>query len=414
MKKDRNELLDVIEQARAQFPNLKRKDHRDNLIVYLDNAATTHKPQVVIDALVEHFQEHNANIHRGIHTLAIEATSNYEESRRKVQQFINAREESEVIFTSGTTAGINLVAGTFGRQNIQAGDEILISLLEHHSNLIPWQQLADQKGAQLQVVPITACGELDMPSLEKMLTPRVKILALTHISNTLGTINPIKEIIRKAHDQGTTVLIDAAQSVSTYPIDVQALDCDFLVFSGHKMYGPTGIGVLYGKVQHLREMPPWQFGGEMIKSVEIEKTIFANPPHKFEAGTPPIGQAIALGAAIDFINKVGLENIQKQNRLLLEYGMEVLKDVEGLNIVGKARNQSAIISFTMDGIHPHDLATILNQTGIAVRAGHHCTQPLMISLGLPGTVRASMAFYNTTADIDKLKQGLLLAKKIFT
>lgn len=414
MKKDRNELLDVIEQARAQFPNLKRKDHRDNLIVYLDNAATTHKPQVVIDALVEHFQEHNANIHRGIHTLAIEATSNYEESRRKVQQFINAREESEVIFTSGTTAGINLVAGTFGRQNIKAGDEILISLLEHHSNLIPWQQLADQKGAQLQVVPITACGELDMPSLEKMLTPRVKILALTHISNTLGTINPIKEIIRKAHDQGTTVLIDAAQSVSTYPIDVQALDCDFLVFSGHKMYGPTGIGVLYGKVQHLREMPPWQFGGEMIKSVEIEKTIFANPPHKFEAGTPPIGQAIALGAAIDFINKVGLENIQKQNRLLLEYGMEVLKDVEGLNIVGKARNQSAIISFTMDGIHPHDLATILNQTGIAVRAGHHCTQPLMISLGLPGTVRASMAFYNTTADIDKLKQGLLLAKKIFT
>lgn len=414
MKNDRQEFQHVIDRARAQFPNLKRQDHRDNFIVYLDNAATTHKPQVVIDTLVKHFQEQNANIHRGIHTLAIEATSNYEESRKKLQQFINAREEREVIFTSGTTAGINLVAHTFGEQQVQPGDEILISILEHHSNLIPWQQLAARKGAQLKVIPITSCGELDMPSLEKMLTPKVKILALTHISNTLGTINPIREIIRKAHDQGTTVLIDAAQSVSTYPIDVQELDCDFLVFSGHKMYGPTGIGVLYGKARHLQEMPPWQFGGEMIRSVEIEKTTFANPPHKFEAGTPPIGEAIALGAAVDFIQEIGLENIQKQNRLLLDYGLEALQDFPGLNIVGKARNKSAILSFTLEGIHPHDLATILNQSGVAVRAGHHCTQPLMISLGLPGTVRASMAFYNTTEDIDKLKQGLLLAKKIFT
>ena len=413
MKKDQHEIQQIIADARSQFPNLKRQDHRDHPIIYLDNAATTHKPQVVIDSLVHHFTEQNANIHRGIHTLAIEATTDYEESRKKVQQFINAREETEIIFTSGTTAGINLVAQTFGQQNIQAGDEILISILEHHSNLIPWQQLAARKGATLKVLPITSCGELDIPSVENMLTSRVKILALTHASNSLGTINPIKEIIRQARHKGITVLIDAAQSISSYPIDVQALDCDFLVFSGHKMYGPTGIGILYGKAKHLKAMPPWQYGGEMIKSVEIEKRIFADAPHKFEAGTPPIAEAIALGVAIDFIQHIGLENIREQNRKLLAYATETLQEIPGLNIIGKARQKSAIVSFMLDDIHPHDLATILNQAGVAVRAGHHCTQPLMASLGLPGTVRASMAFYNTNEDIDKLKQGLLLAKQIF-
>ncbi|PHN05091.1 cysteine desulfurase [Flavilitoribacter nigricans] len=413
MKNDNSEIQSIVD-ARSQFPNLNRQDHRDNRIIYLDNAATTHKPQLVIDSLVNHFSNQNANIHRGIHTLAIEATSHYEESRRKVQQFINAREESEVIFTSGTTAGVNLVAQTFAQQQIRPGDEILISILEHHSNLLPWQQLAAQKGAKLKVIPITACGELDMPSLERMLTSRVKILALTHISNSLGTINPIRDIIKMARSQGTYVLIDAAQSVGSYPIDVQDLDCDFLVFSGHKMYGPTGIGVLYGKAELLQAMPPWQFGGEMIRSVQIEKTVFAAPPHKFEAGTPPIAQAIALGAAIDFIGQVGLEHIQAQNQALLAYGTELLAEIPGLQLVGKARHKSAIISFMLEDIHPHDLATILNQAGVAVRAGHHCTQPLMESLGLPGTVRASMAFYNTYEDIDQLKQGLLLAKKIFT
>lgn len=414
MEKNHRDFRGIIDNARAQFPNLKRQDHRDNQIIYLDNAATTHKPQIVIDTLVHHYQEQNANIHRGIHTLAIEATSNYEDSRKKIQEFINAKEDKEIIFTSGTTAGINLVAQTFGQQQIGPGDEILISVMEHHSNLIPWQQLAKRNGAQLKVIPITACGELDMPSLEKMLTPGVKLLALTHISNTLGTINPIQEIIQKAHKQGAKVLIDAAQSVSSYPIDVQALDCDFLVFSGHKMYGPTGIGVLYGKAELLKQMPPWQFGGEMIKSVTIEKTLFANLPHKFEAGTPPIAEAIALGAAVDFIESVGLDNIREQNRQLLEYTVKALEEVPGLIFIGKARNKTAIVSFVLDDIHPHDLATILNQTGVAIRAGHHCTQPLMESLGLPGTVRASMAFYNTSEDIDHLKQGLLLAKKIFT
>lgn len=412
MKKEQKE-FGVIEAYRAQFPNLGRRDHRDHPIIYLDNAATTHKPQVVIDSLVHHYLQQNANIHRGIHTLAIEATSNYEESRRKVQHFIHAEKAAEIIFTSGTTAGINLVAQTFGEQTIEAGDEILISILEHHSNLIPWQQLAARKGAKLKVLPITACGELDMPSLERMLSPRVKLLALTHISNSLGTINPIKEIISLAHGLDIPVLIDAAQSVGSYPIDVQDLDCDFLVFSGHKMYGPNGIGILYGKGRHLENMPPWQFGGEMIKSVTIEKSIFAPLPHKLEAGTPPIAEAVALGAAIDFIQEIGLERIQAENQQLLEYATATLERIPGLNIIGKLKNKSAIISFMMDDIHPHDLATILNQAGVAVRAGHHCTQPLMASLGVPGTVRASLAFYNTKDDIDQLKKGLLLAKQIF-
>lgn len=412
LKKDQKAISSISE-LRKLFPNLARKDHRDNPIIYLDNAATTHKPKVVTDSLIHHLTQHNANIHRGIHTLAIEATSDYEESRRKVQQFINAREESEIIFTRGTTESINLVAQTFGRQNVRAGDEILISIMEHHSNMIPWQQLAKQQGAQLKVIPITSCGELDIPSLESMLNPKVKILALTHISNSLGTVNPIKEIIRLARSQGIPVLIDAAQSISAYPIDVTALDCDFLAFSGHKMYGPTGIGVLYGKSKHLAVMPPWQFGGEMIKSVEIERSIFAEPPHKFEAGTPPIAEAIGLGAAIDFIREQGLDRIRRKSQELLQYATEALREIPGVELIGIPRNKSAIISFLMDDIHPHDLATILNQVGVAVRAGHHCTQPLMASLGLPGTVRASLAFYNSKEDIDQLIKGLLLAKQIF-
>lgn len=398
---------------RSQFPTLQRRDHRDNPIVYLDNAATTHKPQVVIDKMVWYYSEQNANIHRAIHTLAIEATSEYEDSRKKVSQFINARSPKEIIFTRGTTEGINLVAQTFGRQQLQKGGEILISIMEHHSNLIPWQQLAKRMGAELKVIPITACGELDTPSLQKMLHPEVRMLALTHISNSLGSINPIREIIRQAHQFDIPVLIDAAQSVGSYALDVQALDCDFLVFSGHKMYGPTGIGVLYGRQEHLEAMPPWQFGGEMIRYVEIEKSHFAVPPHKFEAGTPPIAEAVALGRAIEFIEEIGYDYIQQQNRILLEYATQKLQEIPGLRIVGRARNKSSIISFLMDDIHPHDLATILNQSGVAVRAGHHCTQPLMTSLGIPGTVRASFAFYNTKREVDQLVKGLTLAKKIF-
>ncbi|MEZ4995206.1 MAG: cysteine desulfurase [Saprospiraceae bacterium] len=398
---------------RSLFPALKRRDHRDNPIIYFDNAATTHKPQSVIDTLVRHFSEQNANIHRGIHTLAIEATSEYEESRRKISQFINSRSPKEIIFTRGTTESINLVAQTFGRKHVRAGDEILISIMEHHSNLIPWQQLAVETGATLKVIPITACGELDIPSLSKMLHSGVRMLALTHISNSLGTINPIRDIIHQAHQHGIPVLIDAAQSVGSYRLDVQDLDCDFLVFSGHKMYGPTGIGILYGRLEYLEAMPPWQFGGEMIRSVEIERSLFAPPPHKFEAGTPPIAEAIALGTAVDFIEETGFEYIQAQNRSLLEYATEALEEIPGLQIIGRARNKSSIISFLMDGIHPHDLATILNQSGVAVRAGHHCTQPLMTSLGIPGTLRASFAFYNSKKEVRQLVNGLNMAKKIF-
>jgi cysteine desulfurase/selenocysteine lyase len=404
---------DNLKAIRSLFPTLKRRDHRDNPIVYLDNAATTHKPQAVIDSLVKHYSEQNANIHRGIHTLAIEATSEYEDSRKKISQFINARSPKEIIFTRGTTESINLVAQTFGRRQLRAGDEILISILEHHSNLIPWQQLALATGANLKVIPITACGELDIPSLTKMLHPGVRLLAITHISNSLGTINPIRDIIGQAHQHHIPVLVDAAQSVGSYALDVQDLDCDFLVFSGHKMYGPTGIGVLYGKLDHLEKMPPWQFGGEMIRSVEIEKSLFAAPPHKFEAGTPPIAEAVALGRAVEFIEEIGYEYIQQQNRFLLEYATQALEGVPGLQIIGRARNKSAIISFLMDDIHPHDLATILNQSGVAVRAGHHCTQPLMASLGIPGTVRASFAFYNSRQEVDQLVKGLTMAKKIF-
>lgn len=412
MEKEQKE-AGIIESIKSSFPNLQRQDDRGNPIIYLDNAATTHKPQVVLDSLLDHYAQHNANIHRGIHTLAVEATSHYEESRKKIQHFINAREAREVIFTRGTTESINLVANTFGRQHLNPGEEILISMLEHHSNLIPWQQLAAQKEARLKVIPITAFGELDLSALDKLLNGKVKLLSLIHISNSLGTINPVKEIIRMAHDRGIPVLIDAAQSIGTYSLDVQELDCDFLAFSGHKMYGPTGIGVLYGKSEHLEAMPPWQYGGEMIKSVQIEKSIFADVPHKFEAGTPPIAEAVALGTAVDFILDFGLDKIQEQNQQLLNYATEALGEVPGLSIIGQAEHKSAIISFMLDDIHPHDLATILNQSGVAIRAGHHCTQPLMTSLGLPGTARASLAFYNSRNDIDQLVKGLHLAKKIF-
>ena len=393
-----------IQKIRADFPILSEKVNGKTL-VYFDNGATSQKPQVVIDAISKYYQEINANIHRGVHTLSQLATDAYEISRGKIQNHINAKFSHEVLFTSGTTFGINLVANGF-TSLLKEGDEVIVSALEHHSNIVPWQMLCERTRAVLKVIPMNEKGELIMEEYDKLLSDRTKIVTVNHISNALGTVNPIKEIISKAHAVGAAVLIDGAQAVPHLRPDVQALDCDFYVFSGHKICGPTGIGILYGKEDWLNKLPPYQGGGDMIKEVTFEKTTYAGLPFKFEAGTPNIAGGIVLGTAIDYMNEVGFENIQAQELELLEYGTKSLLEIEGLNIVGTAENKTSVISFNIKGIHPYDIGTIVDKLGIAVRTGHHCAQPIMNHFNIPGTIRASFAFYNTKEEIDAMIEAI--------
>lgn len=400
-----------IESIRKQFPILEQ-EVKGHPLVYFDNAATSQKPQVVIEALVNYYTGYNANIHRGIHTLAEQATAAFEAARDAAQSYINASSREEIIFTRGTTEGINLVAYTWGRQNIKAGDEIIISHIEHHSNIVPWQILCLEKGATLKVIPVDSEGELVMEAYHGLLNPRTKLVSVNQASNSLGTINPVKEIIEAAHNVGAVVMIDGAQSAVHLDIDVQEMDCDFFAFSSHKMYGPTGVGVLYGKKHLLQSMPVFQGGGEMIKEVSFENTTYADLPYKFEAGTPNIADTVAFKTAIDFINSIGKSNIRRHENELLKYATEKLQQLPGLKIIGRAKEKVSVVSFTIDGIHPQDIGILLDNRGIAVRTGHHCTQPLMSCYGIPGTVRASFAVYNTTGEIDALVAGLQKAIKI--
>jgi cysteine desulfurase / selenocysteine lyase len=390
-----------IHSIRADFPILKTTVNGKPL-VYLDNGATTQKPLAVINAITDYYTLKNSNVHRGVHHLSQVATDAYEITRKKVKHYINAAHEHEIIMTSGTTHGINLVSSCYGKQFVKAGDEIIISAMEHHSNIVPWQMLCEERNAVLKVIPINDEGELDMNAYRSLLNDRVKMVAVTYVSNTLGTINPVKEIIKLAHEHGIPVLIDGAQAIQHIAVDVQALDVDFFVFSGHKMYGPTGVGVLYGKEKWLEMMPPYQGGGDMIKEVKFEKTTYNELPFKFEAGTPNIEAGICLANAIDYINEVGLNNISLYETELLKYATQVLSDVEGVRIIGTSKEKSSVISFLLDGAHPYDVGVILDKLGIAVRTGHHCTQPLMERFAIPGTVRASIAMYNTKEEIDTL------------
>ena len=401
-----------IQKIRADFPILSQKVNGKPL-VYFDNGATSQKPQVVIDAIAKYYQEINANIHRGVHTLSQLATDAYEVSRAKVQSHINAKFLHEVLFTSGTTFGINLVANGFA-SILKPGDEVLVSALEHHSNIVPWQMLCEKTGASLKVIPMNQNGELIMSEYDKLLSPKTKIVTVNHISNALGTINPIKYMIEKAHEVGAAILIDGAQAVPHLKPDVQALDCDFYVFSGHKMCGPTGTGILYGKEAWLNKLPPYQGGGEMIKEVTFEKTTYADLPHKFEAGTPNIAGGIVLGTAIDYMNEIGFENIQKQELELLEYATKRLLEIDGLKIFGTSDLKTSVISFNIEGIHPYDIGTIIDKLGIAVRTGHHCAQPIMNFFGIPGTIRASFSFYNTKEEIDIMVEAVKKAQMMLS
>lgn len=388
-----------VQFIRELFPILKQTVHGKRL-VYLDNAATSQKPISVIEALNEYYTSYNANIHRGAHYLAAKATEIYEQVREKVARFLNAQSSEEILFTRGTTEGINLVAGTFGRKFVHEGDEIIISTMEHHSNIVPWQMLCEEKKATLKVIPITDNGEIVMSEYEKMLSARTKIVAVVHISNALGTINPIKQMIQKAHQVGAKFLVDGAQGAVHLPIDVQDLDCDFYAFSGHKVYAPTGIGVLYGKKELLEQMPPYHGGGEMIKEVTFEKTTYNQLPFKFEAGTPNIADTIALGKAIDFVNELGKENILKHEQDLLQYATQLMQNISEVKIIGTASEKASVLSFIVEGVHHADIGTLLDTQGVAVRTGHHCTQPLMKRMGIEGTVRASFALYNTFEEVD--------------
>ena len=397
-----------IDSIRADFPILSQKVNGKPL-VYFDNGATSQKPQVVIDAISKYYQEINANIHRGVHTLSQLATDAYETSRGKIQQHINAKFAHEVLFTSGTTHGINLVANGFA-SILKSGDEVLVSALEHHSNIVPWQMLCEKTGAVLRVIPMNENGELIMAEYDKLLSNKTKIVTVNHISNALGTVNPIQYMIDKAHQFGAAILIDGAQAVPHLKPNVQELDCDFYVFSGHKICGPTGTGILYGKEAWLNKLPPYQGGGEMIKEVTFEKTTYAELPHKFEAGTPNIAGGIALGTAVDYMNEIGFENIQIQEKELLEYGTKRLLEIEGLKIYGTAKEKTSVISFNIEGIHPYDIGTIIDKLGIAVRTGHHCAQPIMDFFKIPGTIRTSFAFYNTKEEIDIFVEGVKRAQ----
>jgi cysteine desulfurase / selenocysteine lyase len=393
-----------IQKIRTEFPVLRQKVNGKDL-VYFDNAATTQKPKRVIDALVRYYEEFNANIHRGIHTLAEKATKAFEDTRKAAQQFVNAKHTEEIIFTSGVTNGINLVASSYGRSFIHEGDEIIISAMEHHSNIVPWQMLCQKQKAKLLIIPAPA-GEIDLEAFYKLLSPRTKLVAVNHASNSLGTINPITTIIREAHGAGAVVLIDGAQSAAHLPIDVQALNCDFYCISAHKMYGPTGVGILYGKKDLLNDMPPYMGGGEMISNVTFEKTTYNDLPYKFEAGTPNIADVIAFHEAIGFVNELGKENMAHHEHILLDHAARQLSKLSHVRLIGTASQKVSVQSFLIDGIHPFDIGQMLDARGIAVRTGHHCTQPLMDLLGIEGTVRASFAVYNTIEEVDQLVEGV--------
>jgi len=401
-----------VQKLRRDFPILRQRVHGRTL-VYLDNAATSQKPQVVIDAICRYYERDNANIHRGVHSLSEHATEEYEGARRTVQSFLNAADASQIIFVRGATEAINLVAQTYGRTNVHAGDEVLITAMEHHSNIVPWQILCEENGARLRVAPISDSGELLLEDFEKLLGTRTKIVAVTHISNALGTINPAERIIEMAHRRNIPVLVDGAQAVPHVKVDVQALDCDFYVFSGHKVYGPTGIGVLYGKSALLDAMPPYQGGGDMISSVTFEKTVYNKLPYKFEAGTPHVAGAIGLGAAIEYVNGLGMDNIAGHEHELLAYATEAVSAIPGIRLIGTAREKAGVISFLLDSIHPHDIGTILDQEGIAIRTGHHCAQPVMQRFGIAATARASFAFYNTGEEVDALVEGIQKVREVF-
>ncbi len=401
-----------VQRVRRDFPILNQRIHGKPL-VYLDNAATTQKPQAVIDAMVRSYAEDNANIHRGVHLLSERATRAYEEAREKVRAFMNAPDAREIIFVRGTTEAINMVAQTFGRVNIGKGDEVLVTEMEHHSNIVPWQLICEEKGAQLKVIPITDEGELRIDLVDGLITDRTRIVAVVHVSNSLGTINPIASIVEKAHARGVPVLVDGAQAVAHMPVDVQALGCDFYALSGHKLFGPTGIGVLWGRLPLLEKMPPYQGGGDMISAVTFRKTTFNVVPNKFEAGTPNIAGSVGLGAAIDYLQAIDLTAMQAYERELLTYGTRALTAVPGIRMVGTASKKASILSFVMEDVHPHDIGTILDQEGVAIRTGHHCTQPLMERMGVPATARASLALYNTKEEIDALVGALARVREIF-
>jgi cysteine desulfurase/selenocysteine lyase len=394
-----------VQICRHHFPVL-RQFVKGKPLVYFDNAATSQKPQVVIDAIMRYYQEENSNIHRGVHYLSEKATQAYEAARVKVQRFLNAGHHQEIIFVRGTTEAINLVAYSYGRPNVGKGDEVLISAMEHHSNIVPWQILCQEKEAALRVIPMNDDGELLLDRFESMLNERTKIIALVHVSNALGTINPVKQMIATAHQRGIPVMIDGAQAVPHMPVDVRDLDCDFYAFSSHKTFGPTGVGVLYGKLHHLEAMPPYQGGGDMIKSVTFEKTIYNDLPQKFEAGTPSIASGIGLGAAIDYLNNLDMQAVAGHEHDLLAYATQELSAIKGVHIIGRAKEKASVVSFVIDGIHPHDIGTILDDEGIAIRTGHHCAQPVMQRFGIPATARASFAFYNTKEEVDVLVQGI--------
>ena len=401
-----------IASIRRDFPLLQRRIHGKPL-VYLDNAATTQKPQVVIDRVTQFYVEENANVHRGVHGLSQRATDAFEGARATIGRFLNARRAEEIVFVRGATEAINLVAQTHGRSRVARGDEIVISTMEHHSNIVPWQILCEQQGARLRVIPISDAGELDLDAYETMLTDRTRLVSIVHVSNVLGTVNPVEEVVRLAHARGVPVLVDGAQAVAHRAVDVQAMGCDFYAFSGHKLFGPTGIGVLYGTSALLESMPPYQSGGDMIRSVSFERTRYQDPPWRFEAGTPDIAGAVGLGTAIDYLTAIGLERVADIEAELLAYATAAVSRLPGVRVIGTAANKAAVLSFVLDGVHPHDVGTILDREGVAIRTGHHCCQPLMDRLELPATARASLALYNTREDIDALVTALHTVRELF-
>jgi cysteine desulfurase/selenocysteine lyase len=410
--KGRKEPAHDVERVRRDFPILQERVHGRPL-VYLDNAATSQKPLAVIRALQHYYSKDNSNIHRGVHELSARATEAYERARAKVRRFLGAEYDQEILFVRGTTEAINLVAQSYGRSQVGAGDEVLITTMEHHSNIVPWQILCQEKKARLKVAPIDDRGDLILAEFQRLLSPQTRIVSLVHLSNALGTLNPVREVIQMAHARGVPVLLDGAQAAAHLKIDVRALDCDFYAFSGHKVYGPTGIGVLYGKNELLEKMPPYQAGGDMISSVSFEKTTYNRLPFKFEAGTAHIAGAIGLGAAIDYLEETGIGAVAAHEKDLLEYATEAVREIPGLRIIGTAREKAGILSFVIDGVHPHDVGTVLDQEGVAIRAGHHCTQPLMERFGLPATARASLGLYNTREDIDALVAGIRKVVEVF-
>ncbi len=412
-KPDAERVMKSVEEIRADFPILTRLIDGKPLS-YLDNGATSQKPLSVIEAMNEYYRRYNSNVHRGVHKLSEEATAAYEQSRLRIGRFINANSDKEIVVTKGTTESINLVANSWGRANLGPGDEVLITEMEHHSNIVPWQLMRDQLGFTLRYIPITMQGELDFSNIDELLNERTKLVAFTHVSNVLGTINPVDELVEMAHTVGAKVLLDGAQSVPHIPVDVQALDIDFMAFSGHKMCGPTGVGILYAKRANLEEMPPWMGGGDMIREVKMEASKWNTIPYKFEAGTPPIAELIGLGAAVDYLSEIGMENVAVHDAHLVTYAWDRLNDVEGLSILGPgAEERSSLISFTFGEIHPHDLSAILDRSGVAIRAGHHCAQPVHDKFGISGSARASMYLYNTKEEIDRLVEGLEEAVDLF-